>query len=150
MTALLQRTLKTYALWKMFSKCVKFGTKSTHFNFFSKCVNIGHFSALWIINFENESVSLNVKCFIDNSINCTFIVKVVKLYYIAGIKVVKTISAKRFVSCKLKQFLRRFCQHFSPILCTGNSCQPLTDIFEHKFVKIKMLFLSCFRKTFGG
>ena len=27
----LQRTLKNYALWKIFSKCVKFGTKSTHF-----------------------------------------------------------------------------------------------------------------------
>ena len=43
--ALLQRTLKNYALWKKFSKCIKFGTKSTHFqkNFFlSKCVNMGH------------------------------------------------------------------------------------------------------------
>ena len=29
--ALLQRTLKNYALWKIISKCVKFGTKSTHF-----------------------------------------------------------------------------------------------------------------------
>ena len=28
---LLQRTLKNYVLWKKFSKCVKFGTKSTHF-----------------------------------------------------------------------------------------------------------------------
>ena len=28
---LLQRTLKNYALWKKISKCVKFGTKSTHF-----------------------------------------------------------------------------------------------------------------------
>ena len=30
------------------SKCVKFGTKSTHFEifFFSKCVNIGHINAL--------------------------------------------------------------------------------------------------------
>ena len=26
-----QRTLKNYALWKYFSKCVKFGTQSTHF-----------------------------------------------------------------------------------------------------------------------
>ena len=25
-----------------------------------------------IINFENESISSNVKCFIDDSINCTF------------------------------------------------------------------------------
>ena len=30
-TAVLQRTLKNYALWKNFSKCVKFGTKSTQF-----------------------------------------------------------------------------------------------------------------------
>ena len=146
MTALLQRTLKTYALWKMFSKCVKFGTKSTHFNFFFQSALI---SAI-LAHSELLILKMNLKCFIDNSINCTFIVKVVKLYYIAGIKVVKTISAKRFVSCKLKQFLHRFCQHFYPILCTGNSCLPLPDIFEHKFVKIKMLFLSCFRKTFGG
>ena len=26
-----------------------------------------------IINFENESISSNVKCFIEDSINCTFI-----------------------------------------------------------------------------
>ena len=30
-SALLQRTLKNYALWKFYSKCIKFGTKPTHF-----------------------------------------------------------------------------------------------------------------------
>ena len=33
---------KNYALWKKISKCVKFGTKSTHFEKkFSKCVKFG-------------------------------------------------------------------------------------------------------------
>ena len=33
---------KNYALWKVFSKCVKFGTKSTHFEiFFQSALNLG-------------------------------------------------------------------------------------------------------------
>ena len=37
MPGVLQRTMNNYALWKKFSKCVKFGTKSTHFyHFFFK------------------------------------------------------------------------------------------------------------------
>ena len=40
--ALLQRTLKNYALWRNFSKCVKFGTRSTHFEKnFQSALNLG-------------------------------------------------------------------------------------------------------------
>ena len=94
--ALLQRTLKNYALWKFFSKCVKFGTQSTHLEkkyFFSKCVNISHINALWKKNRKSNFAWLalfllfknfkdnyefwkwiyTIKYFIDDSINCTLI-----------------------------------------------------------------------------
>ena len=48
------------------SKCVKFGTKSTHFNFFSKCVNISHINALWKRNFAWLALFILFQNFKDN------------------------------------------------------------------------------------
>ena len=95
--------------------------------FFPKCVNIGHINALWkrMINVLSP-ILLIVRSYF----------KVVKLY--------------RWDKCKSKHFLHiRFCQHISPSLYTGNSFLPLPDIFGHKFAKVKVMFLSYFRKTSG-
>ena len=44
---------KNYALWKNISKCVKFGTKSTHFEFFSESIKL----RTNLMHFENISQS---------------------------------------------------------------------------------------------
>ena len=117
-TPLWQRLLKNYALWKFFSKCVKFGTKSTHFN-------MGHINALWkkienhilhdwlyfsclkisniIINLENASISSNV---------LLTILSIVRLI-VMGLKNYCW-DKSGFASCKFNQFLQtRFCHIFS-------------------------------------
>ena len=48
--SVLQRTLRNHALWKkkFNSKCVDFGTRSTHFHFFPNCVDIKlYINAIW-------------------------------------------------------------------------------------------------------
>ena len=111
---------------KFFSKCVKFGNKSMHFEKKnSKCVNIGHINVLWkkienhilhgwlyfsfykfsniIINLENASISSIVLLTIL-SIVCS-IVMCLKNY---------CWDKCGFASCKLNQFLQtKFCQSFS-------------------------------------
>ena len=47
----------------------------------------------------------------------------------------------------INQFLFRFCERVSQTRFIGNSFLPLPDIFVHKFAKIKVLFLSYFRKN---
>ena len=111
----LQRTLKNYALWKKFSKCVKFGTKSTHFEkkyFWKKIENhilYGwlYFSCLKISNIiiylENASISSNVLLTILSIVRS--IVMGLKNY---------CWDKSGFASCKLNQFLQtKFCQCFS-------------------------------------
>ena len=45
---LLQRSLKNYAIWIFFFKCVELGTKYKHFEKKnSKSIDIGSISALW-------------------------------------------------------------------------------------------------------
>ena len=130
--ALLQRTLKNYALWKHFQGALNLGPSQRILqNFFSKVR--GYIYALWknfenqilhgllyfsfsktIIDFENESISSNVKCFIDDSINCTFICQ--------GFDVISL------------RYLHRLCRRYSHTLYTGNFVLPLPDIFGHKSV----------------
>ena len=119
---MLQRTFKNYALWKFFSKCVKFGTQSTHFEkkvFFFQSALISailtHFEkkkrksnfawlALFLLfknfkdNYEFWKWIHTFKYFIDDSINCTLICQ--------GYEAI-LLGYQWFVSCKLKQF-RRF------------------------------------------
>ena len=94
---MLRRTLKNYALWKNFSKCIKFGPSQRTLKKNSVCVIICHFNALGnffeyqilhgslyfpclkisntIIKFENKSNLF--KWFINDSVNCMFIYQVV-------------------------------------------------------------------------
>ena len=123
---LLQRTLKNYALWKKFSKCVKFGTESTHTLFFFQSALIWdilthfekkienhilygwlYFSCLKISNIiiylENASISSNVLLTILSIVRS--IVMGLKNY---------CWDKSGFASCKLNQFLQtKFCQSFS-------------------------------------
>ena len=126
---MLQRTLKNYALWKIFSKCVKFGIKSTHFE-----KKMGHINAQnrkhilygwlyfsWlkisniVINLWNASISSHVILTILSIVRS--IVMGLKNY---------CWDESSFASCKLNLFLQtRFCQSFSHRCIIGNSFLPL-------------------------
>ena len=138
---MLQCTLKNYALWNFFSKCVKFGTRSTPFKKKnSKCFNIRHINAHWkkskikfcikisntIINFEHESITTNI---------LSTILLIVRSF----VNVLKILLGyKCCASCKLKHF----CIDSVSVFLTH---LPLLDIFRH-FSKIKVLFLLYFLK----
>ena len=112
--------LKNCTLWNKISKCVKFGTKSTHFekkHSFSKCVKRGI-----LTHFEKKTLKSYLHGWLYFSclkVSNIMILSIVRSFVMCLKNYCWDKSG--FASCKLKQFMQnRFCQGFSHRRIIGN------------------------------